>query len=83
METLVIEARLYDTLVPGAPSIKTAMLLLRTFKDEELPNAELINQALGQLAQRPDVASFGNLAQWRSSELMRMDDLRPDRGVHR
>ena len=77
MNTDDIERKLYESLVPGAPSIKTALLLMRAYSDETLPSETLINEALGLLGRRSDVAAFGNLVLWRHSELMRLDSSGP------
>lgn len=66
-----IEEKLYANLILGASNIKTAMLLARTFPVGELPDEEIINQALHKLSQRHDVTSFGIITKWRHSEFIR------------
>ena len=71
MDVKQIEDRLHATLVPDAAQIKVAMLIGRAFKDLDIPPDEAVNAALRNLAQRPDVETFGDIYRWRHSEIKR------------
>lgn len=66
-----IETKLYETLIPGAARIKTAKLLVQAFQIDNLPDESLINQALNELCKREDIMPFGNITNWRHSEIIR------------
>lgn len=66
-----VEAALYETLVPGKPQIKVAMLIVRTFT-EEIPAENTIDSALERLVLREDIKLFGLNNRWRHSEIKRI-----------
>lgn len=70
-EILSLETKLYETLIPGAARIKIAKLVVQAFQIDNLPDESLINQALNELCKREDIVPFGNINNWRQSEITR------------
>jgi len=68
----ILENAMYEALVPGAPQIKIAALIVRTFGTDELPHECSIDAALYRLIARGDITSFGVIRRWRHSEIMRL-----------
>jgi len=67
-----IEATMYETLLPGKPQIKVAMLIGPAFRTDNLPDDDLIDAALMLLAKRQDIQTFGAIKRWRHSEISRL-----------
>ena len=67
-----LEMAMYETLVPGRPQIKVAMLIVRAFGTDDLPAEDSIDAALERLAERQDIEAFGMIKRWRHSEIKRM-----------
>ncbi|WP_152912478.1 hypothetical protein [Candidatus Rhodobacter oscarellae] len=75
-EIAQVEDRLYATLVPGARQIKVSMLLVKAFPHLDFPADEIVNSALATLAERHDVEIFGDVNEWRHSEILRFGSLK-------
>ena len=69
MELVEIESRLYRALEPGKPQIKIAMMVARAFKNEDIPDEREVTKAIKTLVQRNDIQSFGQVTNWRHSEI--------------
>lgn len=67
-----LEQRLYRSLVVGAPSQKTARLLVTALGTEEFPEESVVNEALKLLISREDIMVLGLVQNWRSSEISRI-----------
>ncbi len=67
-----LEMAMYETLVPGRPEIKVAMLIVRAFGTDDLPAEDSIEAALERLAERQDIETFGMIKRWRHSEVKRL-----------
>lgn len=67
-----LEMAMYETLVPGRPEIKVAMLIVRAFGTDDLPAVDSIEAALERLAERQDIETFGMIKRWRHSEVRRL-----------
>ncbi|MEO1176208.1 MAG: hypothetical protein AAFV87_03470 [Pseudomonadota bacterium] len=67
-----LEMVMYETLVPGRPEIKVAMLIVRAFGTDDLPAEDSIEAALERLAERQDIETFGMIKRWRHSEVRRL-----------
>ena len=67
-----LEMAMYETLVPGKPQIKVAMLIVRAFGTDDLPAEDGIDAALERLAERQDIETFGMIKRWRHSEIRRL-----------
>ncbi|WP_306144009.1 hypothetical protein [Roseibium sp. MMSF_3412] len=67
-----LEKALYDKLAPGRHQIKVAMLVALTFDGKTISSDEIVNAALERLVRRADIESFGNIFNWRRSEIRRL-----------
>lgn len=67
-----IEWQLYQALCDDGQRKKVASLLMSALTLEDFPTDEIINQALDQLAMRPDIETFGDIHLWRHSEIRRV-----------
>ncbi|MEO0979189.1 MAG: hypothetical protein AAFY24_18115 [Pseudomonadota bacterium] len=74
-----LETALYNGLVPGRHQIKVAMLVGMTFGGKTIRSDEIVNAALERLVRRDDIQSFGNIRNWRRSEIRRLKET-DDRG---
>ncbi|MEL6572443.1 MAG: hypothetical protein AAFQ64_12330 [Pseudomonadota bacterium] len=74
-----IEETFLQVLEPGGYAIKTAMLIARSFRADELPSWDLINAGLLRLAAREDIKTHGDIQQWRWSEIQRLAEVRPSK----
>jgi hypothetical protein len=67
-----IENAIFAQLYPDR--LKVAMLVAKAFwRAAEEPSVDDINTALKQLSARSDVECFGNILNWRYSEMRRVD----------
>jgi hypothetical protein len=67
-----LEQGLYEALVPGAPQMKVARLILTAFPNTDDWEKEEIDEALSRLIHRPDIEPFGDIYNWRYSEIRRV-----------
>jgi len=71
LENEEIERMLYANLVPDSHQIKVAMLLVRALGISDFPADDIVNSALDKLVLRSDIQSFGQIHNWRNSEIKR------------
>ena len=72
-----LEELLYQILVPGGRQIKTALLIARACKTEEISEGDVLDAALDLLWQRQDIEVFGSIHKWRHSEIRRKSSTMP------
>lgn len=70
-----LEMAMYETLAPGQPQIKVALLILRAFGTDDPPAGDRIDAALERLAGRQDIETFGMIQRWRHCEIRRLSDI--------
>ncbi len=63
---------MYQTLVAGKPQIKIATLIARACHGSEMPDDAVIAETLKELIGREDIQCFGDIQQWRHSEIVRL-----------
>jgi hypothetical protein len=67
-----LERPLYEALIVGAPQMKVTRLILRVVPDTDDWDHEEIDEALSRLIHRPDIEPFGDIHNWRHSEIRRI-----------
>ena len=68
-QIVLLEKQLYEMIKTRENRMKVAMLIAKTFGKNLLYSEKLIDAALAKVATRNDVEAFGNISNWRFSEI--------------